>query len=393
MPPTLLRRSDDEILHWSALSLAPGLGARKAIQLLDRFASVERIFRAAKEELMGAGLTAGLAQSLASGCAFDAASEQVERAKAAGAMLIPVVDELYPQQLREIYDPPVALYALGRVELLEGVMVAVVGSRRATAYGVAVGERFGRELAERGVTVASGMARGIDTAAHVGALEGSGETGCSTIAVFAGGLDVIYPAENRKLAQRIAKEGLILSEQPFGTPTYPTSFPARNRIISGLSVGVVVVEGEQYSGSAVTARLALDQNREVFAVPGNITSTMSFAPNLLIRQGAQLVQSVEDILSELPADARRRAAERAAGLKQTELALDPGPPQMGALRAQVLALLQVDRPLDLDTVAAELVDFSPSEIIAALFDLELSGLVRQLPGRCYVKVWTEAAQG
>ncbi len=393
MPPTLLRRSDDEILHWSALALAPGLGARKAIQLLERFASVERIFRATKEELMGAGLAAGLAQSIASGCGFDAASEQVERTKSAGAMLIPVVDELYPQQLREIYDPPVALYAMGRVELLSGVVVAVVGSRRATAYGLAVAERFGRELAERGVTVASGMARGIDTAAHVGALEGSRETGCSTIAVFAGGLDVIYPVENRKLAQRIAGEGLLLSEQPFGTPTYPTSFPARNRIISGLSVGVVVVEGEQYSGSAVTARLALDQNREVFAVPGNITSTLSFAPNLLIRQGAQLVQSVEDILSELPADARRRAAERAAGLKQTELALDSTPPQVSALRAQVLALLNVDRPLDLDTVASELPDFSPSEIIAALFDLELSGLVRQLPGRCYVKVWTEAAQG
>lgn len=393
MTQTLLRRTDEEILHWSALSLVPGLGARKSAQLLELFGSVQRIFRASREELMGAGLTAGLAQSIASGCAFDPASEQVDRLKSEGAVLIPLVDELYPSQLREIYDPPVALYAKGRLELLDGVMVGIVGSRRATAYGTAVAGRFGRELAARGVTVASGMARGIDTAAHVGALEGSGESGCSTIAVFAGGLDVIYPAENRRLAERIACEGLLLTEQPFGTPTYPTSFPARNRIISGLSAAVVVVEGEQYSGSAVTARLALDQNREVFAVPGNITSSMSYAPNLLIRQGAQLVQSVDDILSELPVDARRRAAERATGGVQKPLEFSAGPPQPGALRSQLLSLLCVDRPKELDSLASELLDFSPSEIIAALFDLELSGLVRQLPGRCYVKVWTGAAQG
>lgn len=391
MQATLMRRSDDEILHWSALSLVPGLGARKSVQLLQQFGSVERIFRASREELSAQGLTSGVAQSIASGCAFDPASEQVDRLKSAGATLLPLVDELYPQQLREIYDPPVVLYALGRLELLEGVMVGVVGSRKATAYGVQVAERFGRELAGRGVTVVSGMARGIDTAAHVGALS-AGESGWSTIAVFAGGLDVIYPAENRRLAERIGREGLLLTEHPFGIPTYPTSFPARNRIISGLSAGVVVVEGEQYSGSAVTARLALDQNREVFAVPGNITSSLSYAPNLLIRQGAQLVQSVDDILSELPVEARRTAGERASGGQRT-LALSTEPPQASAIRNQLLVLLQFDQPTELDALSSELLDFSPSEIIAALFDLELDGLIRQLPGRCYVKVWTEAAQG
>jgi DNA processing protein len=237
------------------------------------------------------------------------------------------------------------------------------------------------------------MAKGVDTAAHVGALAGSTESGCSTIAVFAGGLDVIYPAENRRLAERIGREGLLLTEHPFGIPTYPTSFPARNRIISGLSAGVVVVEGEQYSGSAVTARLALDQNREVFAVPGNIVSPLSYVPNLLIRQGAQLVQSVDDILSELPVDARRMAGERSARVEQRALPLGQEPPQTSALRSQLLLLLQVDQPAELDTLSSELLDFSPSEIIAALFDLELDGVVRQLPGRCYVKVWTEAAQG
>lgn len=370
--------------------MVPGLGARKAVSILQRFGSVETLFRASRDELMAAGLTSSLAQSVASGCAFDPASEQVERLKSTGATLLPLVDELYPQQLREIYDPPVVLYALGRLELLEGVMVAIVGSRRATPYGTAVAGRFGRELAARGVTVVSGMARGIDTAAHVGAMEGSANSGCSTIAVFAGGLDVIYPAENRKLAERIAREGLIVSEHPFGVPTYPTSFPARNRIVSGLSAGIIVVEGEQYSGSAVTARLALDQNREVFAVPGNITSSLSYAPNLLIRQGAQLIQSVEDILSGLPADAQRRAAERAGGVAQHSLPLSAVPSQTSALRSQVLSLLQVDQAADLDSLTSRLIDFSPSEIIAALFDLELEGVVRQLPGRCYVKVWTEA---
>jgi DNA processing protein len=155
----------------------------------------------------------------------------------------------------------------------------------------------------------------------------------------------------------------------------------------------VVVEGEQYSGSAVTARLALDQNREVFAVPGNVTSSLSYAPNLLIRQGAQLVQSADDILSELPVEARRKAADRAAGGGQLSLELsDTLPPQTSAVRAQLVLFLNVDKPTDLDTLTAALVDFSPSEIIAALFDLELDGLIRQLPGRCYVKVWTEAAQ-
>jgi DNA processing protein len=390
---TLLRRSDEEILHWSALSLVPGLGARKAVQLLQHFDSVERIFRASPSELVSAGIPFSVAQSIASGCAFDPASEQVDKLKASGGTLLPLVDESYPQQLREIYDPPVVLYALGQIKLLEGVMVAIVGSRRATAYGTAVAERFARELAGRGITIVSGMARGIDTAAHVGALEGSSESGCSTIAVFAGGLDVIYPAENRRLAKRIARDGLILTEHPFGIPTYPTSFPARNRIISGLSAGVVVVEGEQYSGSAVTARLALDQNREVFAVPGNVTSSLSYAPNLLIRQGAQLVQSADDILSELPVEARRKAADRAAGGGQLSLELsDTLPPQTSAVRAQLVLFLNVDKPTDLDTLTAALVDFSPSEIIAALFDLELDGLIRQLPGRCYVKVWTEAAQ-
>jgi len=393
MTTILSRRSDEEILHWSALSLVPGLGPRTAVRLLTQFGSVQALFRASKEELMRAGLAAGIAQSISSGCMFDPASEQVDKLKASGAALIPLVDEAYPSQLREIYDPPIALYARGRLELLEGVMVAIVGSRRATAYGAAVAGRFARELAARGVTVVSGMARGIDTAAHLGALEGSAESGCSTIAVFAGGLDVIYPAENRRLADRIGREGLIVTEQPFGTPTYPTSFPARNRIVSGLSAGVVVVEGEQYSGSAVTARLALDQNREVFAVPGNITSSLSYAPNLLIRQGAQLVQSVEDILSDLPAEARRLAAMRSAGMAQTPLPLAQEPLQTTALRSQILSLLNFDAPVDLDSLAADLADASPSEIIAALFELELSGLVRQLPGRCYVKVWTEAAQG
>ena len=193
------------------------------------------------------------------------------------------------------------LFARGRVELLQSLTLGVVGTRRPTPYGLAVAERLSADLAQAGLTIVSGMARGIDTAAHKGALAAGG----NTIAVLGCGVDVVYPSENRKLAAEIAAKGLMVSEFPMGRPAFPQNFPIRNRIISGMSVGVLVVEGAQYSGSAITARLALDQGREVFAVPGNITSKMSWGPNLLIKQGAKLVQDWNDVVAELPAESRR----------------------------------------------------------------------------------------
>jgi DNA processing protein len=256
--------------------------------------------------------------------------------------------------------------------------VAIVGTRRPTNYGSAVAQRFGRDLAHSGASVVSGMARGIDTAAHRGALEGGG----ATVAVFGSGIDVIYPTENKSLAAEIANRGLLLSEFPPGSPAYPQNFPIRNRIVAGVCSAVVVVEGKEFSGSGITARLALDQGREVFAVPGNITSPMSLGPNTLIKQGAQPALSAEDILQNLPLHARRNLTIGAG----TSTSQPPSP--LAGLSAQLIEIIPLDTPIHLDAILDLLTDHSSSEIIAALFDLELQGQIRQLAGRTFAKVWT-----
>ncbi|HVN07020.1 MAG TPA: DNA-processing protein DprA [Bryobacteraceae bacterium] len=382
--------SRDEELHWLALVLVPGLGTRMAGKLLDRFRSPEAVFRASRTELEGAGLSGAVAQSISSGCSFEDALEQQQRISAAGAVIIPRNDPRYPALLREIFDPPVVLFALGRVELLQPFHFAVVGTRRPTPYGLAVAEKLAADLARAGLTIVSGMARGIDTAAHKGARAAGGDT----IAVLGCGVDVVYPSENRKLAGDLAAKGLILSEFAMGSTAFPQNFPIRNRIISGLSSGVLVVEGAQYSGSAITAKLALDQGREVFAVPGNITSQASWGPNLLIKQGAKLVQDWNDVIVELPAEVRRQLIERgrnrllgsgdASAGAESASQLKGSLPEIGR---RLLATLQVDAAIHLDDLLQILQDSSASELIAALFELEMLGLVKQLPGKNFVKVW------
>ena len=298
--------STDEELHWLALRMAAGLGTRKAGRLIEIFRTPQAIFRASRSELESTGISAGVAQSIASGCAFEEAVDQQEKAAAAGVMLVPVTDSRYPPRLKEIFDPPPLLFARGNVDLLQNLMIGVVGTRRPTAYGCAAAERLAKDLAGAGLTIASGMARGIDTAAHRATLDAAGDT----IAVFGCGVDQVYPAENRKLAEQIAEHGLLISEFPLGTPAYPQNFPVRNRIITGMSAGVLVIEGGEYSGSAITAKLAAEQNREVFAVPGNITSKMSWGPNLLIKQGAKLVQEWNDVVTELKPEDRRRLVDQ-----------------------------------------------------------------------------------
>jgi DNA processing protein len=387
MPVTTISREEE--LHWLALILVPGLGARRTSLLLERFGSPQAVFRASVDELEAAGLAASAARSIASGCTFDDAIRQQERMRELGVAAIPLVDARYPRRLREIYDPPPLLFALGRIEWLAGIMIGVVGTRRATPYGKVVTERLAGDLARAGLVIVSGMARGIDTAAHRAALDAGG----ATVAVFGCGVDVIYPTENRQLAAQIAREGLIVSEFPMGAPAYPQNFPVRNRVVSGMSSGVLVVEGAQYSGSAITARLALEQGRELFAVPGNITSKMSWGPNLLIKQGAKLVQDWNDVVEELPQDERVALAKagreriRAAGgdSAEAQAELDFGPNTL--LAKTLLAKLSVDQPVHIDALLETLADFSSSEIIAVLFELEMLGLVRQLPGRNYVKVW------
>ena len=284
VPATLTAAPDpvtpQDALYWLALRMTPGLGTRKAGQLLEIFRTPQAIFRASRSELQAAGLSAGVAQSLSSGCAFDDAADQQNEAAKAGALLIPLTDARFPPALRDIFDPPPLLYARGRVELLGTLMLGVVGTRRPTPYGCVAASKLSADLAAAGMTITSGMARGVDTAAHRGVLEVGGDT----VAVFGCGIDQIYPAENRKLAEEIATRGLLISEFPMGAPAYPQNFPIRNRILSGISIGVLVIEAAEYSGTRITARLANDQGRDVYAVPGNVTNKNAWGPNTLINK-------------------------------------------------------------------------------------------------------------
>ena len=388
MQPAL---SSEESLHWLALRMSAGVGTRKAGQLVEIFRTPQAIFRASREELEEAGLSPAVAQSVASGCAFEEAAEQHEKAAKLGVELVPITDSRYPARLKEIFDPPPLLYARGRVELLGRLMLAVVGTRRPTAYGTQVATRLSKDLSEAGLTIASGMARGIDTAAHRAVLDAGGDT----VAVFGCGVDEVYPAENRKLAETLSEKGLVISEFPMGAPPFPQNFPVRNRVISGMSAGVLVVEGGEYSGSTITAKLASEQNREMFAVPGNVTSKMSWGPNLLIKQGAKLVQEWNDVVTELKAEDRRRLVEQVRNRlnineKNASESREPFPASdLPANARLILKALKHDAPVSLEALIEMLEGSSFSDIVAALFELEMGGLVRQLPGKSYIKVWAE----
>ena len=388
--------SQEALLHWLALHLVPGLGTGNAVKLIRKLGTPQAVFHASLTELEGCGLRAAVAQSIVSGVSFEDAAKELDKVRAAGAEIVTFHDPRYPRSLKEIYDPPILLYARGRPDLLGAFQLAVVGSRRPSPYGNAVAERLSSELAAAGLVISSGMARGIDTAAHRGALRAGGDT----IAVLGCGVEVIYPAENRKLAAEIAVKGLLVSEFPMGTVAFPQNFPIRNRIISGMSLGVMVVEAAQYSGSLITARLALDQGREVYAVPGNIVSKLSWGPNLLIKQGATLVQEARDVVEGLPEPARRMTLEQQRGPAAAgqEAASGPGPASLwGApgkangdlspLQRRLIELLDAGASTHIDAVIEQLPEISSAEILAALCELELLGHLRQLPGKNFVKVW------
>lgn len=371
-------------LCWIALTLIPGLGPRRGIRLIEEWKDVREIFHASRKDLENAGLSGSVAQSIASGCTFDEALLQHERALSMGCHILPYQHHLYPQHLRDILDPPLVLFGLGEAALLNEVNVAVVGTRRPTAYGKAAAYKLSRDLAELEVCVVSGMARGVDTAAHRAALDVGGKT----IAVFGCGVDMTYPAENRDLASEIADTGLVLSEFALGTPAYPQNFPLRNRIVSGISYGVLVVEGSQYSGSAITARLAMEHGREIFAVPGNITSRMSWGPNLLIKQGATLVQNANDVLTQLPSQLRVRLYRKMHAEEEApSLSAAPQEPEIDPLHRKVLSQLRPDEGRLLDELIEQLPTMSSSEIISALFQLEMEGFVKQDVGQRYTRIW------
>jgi len=376
--------SAEESLHWLALHLIPGLGPRRSVPLVEKFRSPQAVFRASRSELAAMGLPSSVVSTISSGVTFEEAVQQVEEMRRHEVDLVPLLDPRYPELLRQIPDPPLVLYVKGNVELLQGPSIGVVGTRRPTPYGMAATERLAADLAGTGLVITSGMARGIDTAAHKGALSVAGKT----IAVFGSGIDHIYPAENRKLSEEISRRGMLVTEFPMGTPGHPQNFPIRNRILSGLGFGVLVVEGAQYSGSAITAQMALEQGRDVFAVPGNITSKMSWAPNLLIKQGASLVQAAEDVLVQLHPDVRRKLAvlDRPSEKDITgDLRNALGP--LADLGSAILGILTVESATHIDYLLERLDEWASSEVVATLFQLQMLGVVRELAGKNFVKVW------
>ncbi len=334
-------------------------------------------------ELEGAGLAAPVAQAIFAQAGLTEAEREMEAAEKVPCSVVTLASPDYPPLLKEIPDAPLVLYVCGDAGVLARYAVAMVGTRRPTAYGNQVARRLARDLAERGVVIVSGMARGIDSASHHGALEAGGRT----VAVFGSGVDVIYPRENRKLAERILESGAIVSEFPLGTGPAPENFPIRNRIISGLSLGVVVVEASEYSGSLITARLAAEQNREVYAVPGNITSAQSFGPHHLIKQGAKLVDQWMDVIEEFPADIRMQLLP-AADASEGKLT-GPG---AGSLFEETLSpdqktvfdALRVDEALFVDSILTS-VTLPQPRVMTALLELEMRGLIRQLPGKNFIR--------
>lgn len=367
-------------LAWLALALAPGLGARLAGKLLREFGSPEAVFNASLSALEAHGLHAPVAQAIHSREPLSAAAKELAQVQASGCRLLTWDEPAYPHLLRQIYDPPPLLYVRGNVELLDRHSLAIVGARRPTPYGNQMAERLARDLAERGLVIVSGLARGIDSSAHKGALA---STRGATIGVLGSGIDVVYPKENKKIFAQMEERGAIITEFPMGTFPAPQNFPIRNRVIAGIGLGVVVVEGAQYSGSLITARLAMEFNREVYGVPGNVTQPTSFGPNQLIKQGAKLVTGWEDVVEELPTAIRAEllpiettTAEERASL--VEASLSP-------TERTLYNLLGTDEARHVDELL-ESSGLSSSEVLASLFELEMKGVVRQLPGKQFLKV-------
>ena len=372
--------------EWIALNMTPGIGPRSAAMLLERFGSAEAVFNATRAELEGVRLRAETIESIRSRDLLETAAQEIERVRQLNADVLLLDDGTYPSLLREIFDPPITLYVKGAWETcLDAPCVAVVGSRRCSTYGQNAALMLARDLASRGLTIISGLARGIDAAAHRGALEAGGRT----VAVMGTGLDQIYPRDHRKLAEEIlAAGGAIVSEFPLATPPAPQNFPYRNRVISGLSLGVLLVEAAENSGSLITARMAMEQNREVWAVPGNITSRNSFGTNYLIKgAGAKLIQQWQDVATELPPEIAAHLLPpeiKKEDEKQLTRQLSLVPEGLSDTEHAVFKLLSTDEPTHIDALL-ESTQLSIPQLTTALLGLEMRELIRQLPGKCFVR--------
>jgi DNA processing protein len=383
-PEPLPTTASENRLAWVALTLTPGLGPKRILKAAQTLQDVSRLFQLSLTELESLNFPAPSAQFLFSGKARVEAEQELQRVREQRGAVLTYEDADYPERLREIFDPPPVLWTLGDVRLLARPAIAIVGTRHPTPYGTGMAEVLARDLASRRLVVLSGMARGIDTAAHRGALAASG----STVAVWGTGIDVIYPKENKALAENIlVAGGAIISEYRLGTFPAPQNFPKRNRILSGMSIGVLVVEAGENSGTRVTARCALEQDRDVYAVPGNVTTKNAWGPNTLIKQGAKLVATWEDVWQELPTQVRLQLEGELGFASSTEQAasiVEELPLQEP--EKVVLSALRHDEAVQLDELMEKLESrLTSSEIFTALFELELASRIKQLPGKNYVR--------
>ena len=370
------RRAEQETAQtdwgdWIALRLVRGVGNVTYRQLLERFASPREILRASPATLTEAGISARIAREIAAFDQWQAVEAELEHLAGLNARLVTQTESEYPERLRQIHDPPPFLYIRGHFTPQDDLAIALVGARTASTYGRKMARELAHELAGCGVCVVSGLARGIDSEAHQASLEAGGRT----IAVLGSGLDVMYPREHIALAERIAESGAVVSEFSFGSQPEAGNFPYRNRVISGISLGTVVVEATEKSGSLITAQCALDQNREVFAVPGPVTASRSRGPHRLIKDGAKLVESIDDILSEIaPALARTDRDEK----NETSAPVVPLEPD----EERVFQLFP-EEAVHVDTLITGS-GLAPARVLEVLLGLELKGIVTQQPGMYFI---------
>lgn len=374
---------DIDLKYWIALKWVEGIGNLGFKALLSAFGSPREVFAAHASELkavVGIGETA--ARRIKDFSDWGKVEKEIDCAKKLGVAIVTWQDPLYPAQLASIYDHPVYLYVRGNLRN-DDINIAFVGSRAASSHGMYTTERLCRELALRGANIVSGMARGIDSAAHRGAIAAKGRT----TAVLGSGLDIIYPPENEKLFHDIAGCGAVISEFPFGTPPNAPNFPARNRIISGLSLGVVVVEAGEKSGSLITARIALEQGREVFAVPGSIDATGSRGTNKLIKQGAKLIENIDDILEEIMPQVGGAPAFARAVVTPKIPVPQSGKPDQNIEKPlteneRIIWESVSQKPVHVDAIIAA-AGLSAAEVLGGLLSLELKGFIEQKPGKMY----------
>ena len=362
-------RPVESLTQWLGLKTVPGVGNRLFLNLIQHFGEPERIFSATREELLEVeGVNHRLASVIRGYKIPKEVQEDLSLTQKNSIDIITFSDPEYPTLLRHIHDPPPLLYVYGRLQP-DSLNIAIVGSRNATSYGRKVTEHLSGSLAQRGFTVVSGMARGIDSAAHIGALSAGGKT----IAVLGCGLGTVYPAENKSLFYRIAENGAVISEFRYLTPPDAHNFPIRNRIISGLALGTVIVEATHKSGSLITARLATEQGREVFAVPGSITSFKSMGTHRLIKEGAKLVEHVDDIIEELNI---AQPIPSVAGKQEPSITLT---------KEEKMVIDELSPyPVHIDKLVRRL-SFSAAQVSSLLLNLELKGVVTQSPGKFFAR--------